>query len=243
MYQSVSSIIPNAGDLLALEVEELAGVLIVHLNSFDRGTDASIFRDGLINQRTFLEPPHLQTRGQAPEYGTQQPVVNLALLEAWAWLEGQGLLIKEPFQRAGCFFFISRRGKTLKSQSEFDGYRRASLLPKAQLHPLIAARVYPPFLRGDYDTAIFQAFWEIEVAVREAGGFGPDDYGTPLMNKSFKPSEKSAEPVSPGPLTDAQLVVAEQEGMRNLFAGAIAFYKNPQSHRHVPSHAEDAAEP
>jgi hypothetical protein len=35
---SLSSLIPNADDFLALEVEELAGVLLVHLNSFDANT-------------------------------------------------------------------------------------------------------------------------------------------------------------------------------------------------------------
>jgi hypothetical protein len=30
----LSSIVPNVADLLALEVQELAGVLLVHLNGF-----------------------------------------------------------------------------------------------------------------------------------------------------------------------------------------------------------------
>jgi hypothetical protein len=31
---SLSCLVPNAADLLALEVEELAGVLLIHLNSY-----------------------------------------------------------------------------------------------------------------------------------------------------------------------------------------------------------------
>jgi hypothetical protein len=44
------------------------------------------------------------------------------------------------------------------------------------------------------------------------------------------------------PLTDATLPAAEQDGMSNLFTGAIALYKNPQRHRNVPTEAIDAAE-
>lgn len=78
--------------------------------------------------------------------------------------------------------------------------------------------------------------------MREAGHFGPDDYGTELMRNAFKPAEKKGQAVSPGPLTDTGLPIAEQEAMANLFSGAIGLYKNPQSHRHVPTQAEDAAE-
>lgn len=106
-------------------------------------------------------------------------------------------------------------------------------------HPRIASEVYPAFLRGKYDTAIFEAFREVEVAVRDAGNFGPNDYGTDLMRDAFRPAEKNHQP---GSLTDTQLPVAEQVAMANLFAGAIGLYKNPQSHRHVPTHPDDAAE-
>jgi len=43
------------------------------------------------------------------------------------------------------------------------------------------------FLRGDYDVAIFQAFKEVEVAVRTRGGFSATDIGTDLMRRAFAP--------------------------------------------------------
>ena len=79
------------------------------------------------------------------------------------------------------------------------------------------------FLRGEYDTAIFQAFREVEVAVREAGGYSHGDLGVPLMRAAFS--------VPQGPLTDKAVVPAEQQAMSDLFAGAIGSFKNPASHR------------
>jgi uncharacterized protein (TIGR02391 family) len=103
---------------------------------------------------------------------------------------------------------------------------------------LIASEVYPLFLSGKYDTAIFEAFREVEVAVRKAGGFPPTTVGVNLMRDAFRPLNNNQS----GSLTDKQLPAPEQEAMLSLFAGAIGLFKNPQSHRHVPTHPEDAAE-
>jgi uncharacterized protein (TIGR02391 family) len=97
-------------------------------------------------------------------------------------------------------------------------------------------------MRGEYDTAIFQAFREVEITVRAKGGFGLNDLGVDLMRNAFRPTSGKGKTVNPGSLTDTQIPIAEQEAMLSLFAGAIGFYKNPQSHRHVPSHPEEAAE-
>jgi hypothetical protein len=43
-------------------------------------------------------------------------------------------------------------------------------------------------------------------------------------------------------LQTAELGLAEQHAMAHLFTGAIGLYKNPQSHRNVPTEAIDAAE-
>jgi uncharacterized protein (TIGR02391 family) len=237
-FRSLSSLVPKADDMLSLEVEELAGVLLVHLNSYEGLSGNSISQHGAISHHNFflsLTPTSSLTQ---PEYGDRQPEVNQALMEAWAWLQSAGLLV-ERASSGGGWFFVSRRGKQIMSRNDFDAYRKASLLPKDQLHPMIASKVYPAFLRGDYDTAVFQAFREVEVAVRTAGNFGPDDYGTDLMRKAFRASRNNQ---SPGPLTDTQLPIAEQEAMANLLAGAVGLYKNPQSHRHVPTNPADAAE-
>jgi uncharacterized protein (TIGR02391 family) len=234
MTVQLTSLLPNADDLLALTVEELAGVLLIHLNSCGTDSGDSIVQRNLISQNNFFS-----ARDSHPEYPGRQPAVNRALTEAWNWLQGEGFLIPDPQQPH--WFFLSRRAQSLKSQQEFAEYRKANLLPKGQLHPLIAAKVYPAFLRGEYDTAVFQAFREVEVAVRRSGRFPDDLVGTKLMRDAFRSDPKNSSAI-PGSLTDTTLPLAEQEGMSNLFAGAISLYKNPQSHRNVPTEAVDAAE-
>jgi uncharacterized protein (TIGR02391 family) len=231
MFRSLSSLVPSVDDLLSLEVEELAGVLLLHLNDHESGFN----HKGGINYNNFFNAPVRQ------DYESKQSDVNQALMEALAWLRSAGLLVEKAGLTGG-WFFVSRRGRQILSRDDYAAYRKAGLLPKNQLHPLIASKVYPAFMRGEYDTAIFQAFREVEVAVRDAGKFGPDDYGTKLMRDGFKIGEKKGQPAAPGPLTDTALPVAEQEAMANLFAGGIGLYKNPQSHRHVPTLPEDAAE-
>ena len=232
MAISISKLVPDAADLLGLEVEELAGVLLVHLNSCKQG-DCTAVQNGLINQDNFFEGDR---RGKPPEYAARQGEVDVALMEAWAWLQNEGLLVKKP---AGYdWLFVSRRGKEITSLDDFASYLKAHLLPKRQIHPLIDSKVYPAFLRGEYDTAVFQAFREVEVAVRKAGAFPAAAIGVTLMRDAFRPANNNQS----GPLTDKQIPVAEQEAMLSLFAGAIGLFKNPQSHRHVPTHPVDAAE-
>ena len=236
MYSSLPSLVPNADDLLALEVEELAGVLLTHLSSFGGNSGDGIVSQGSISQHNFFNYRH-----QHPEDAGRQADVNQALTEAWTWLENEGLLVRDPLQPSP-WFSISRRARLVKSREDFAAYRKASLLPKGQLHPLIASKVYPAFLRGEYDTAVFQAFREVEVAVRGAGKFPAELVGTKLMREAFRPVDPDKPAITPGSLTDTTLPAAEQKGMADLFSGAIGLYKNPQSHRNVPTEATDAAE-
>jgi len=219
MTVSIKSLVPNVEDLLTLEAEELAAILLMHLNSFGENTADSTMNFGKINQYNFFNNLHHQ-----PEYPGRQNEVSKALMEAWAWLESEGFLIRDADQNAHNFF-LSRRAKRLKSREDFSAYRKASLLPKGQLHPLIASRVYPAFLRGEYDTAVFQAFREVEIAVRTAGKFDPNPVGKDLMREAFRPANPNKQPVAPGPLTDKTLPISEQESIGICSLGQLAYIR------------------
>jgi len=222
MAGSIHSLLPEPEILLALEPEELAGYLLEYLNSLSDRERDQLNRDNFSQSHTVQEyPPNYQRR------------ISEALMEAWVWLEREGLIAPKPGSR-GEWVFITRRGRKLKNHTDLGAYRKANLLPRALLHPVIAQKVWATFLRGDYDPAIFQAFKEVEVAVRSAGGFDPTDVGVKLMRKAFDKNN--------GPLTDASLPEAEREALAHLFAGAIGSYKNPQSHRHILTDPTEAVE-
>lgn len=206
MAVSLSSLVPNADDLLALEAEEAAGVLLTHLNSYgDSSGHSGVVQRGEVNRYNFFND-----LDQFPQYGGRQAEVNRVLMEAWSWLQAEGFLVPLGAHPDPHTFFLSRRAQHLKTREDFSAYRKASLLPKGQLHEVMAAKVYPAFLRGEYDTAVFQAFREVEIAVRKAGSFGAGDVGTELMRTAFRPVNRPDKPaVNPGPLTDVTLPVAE----------------------------------
>jgi len=208
--------------LLALAPEELAGVVLQHLNSL------SDSNSGQLNRFNFSQPHTVEA--YPSEYREQ---ISRALMEAWVWLEREGLLAPKPGSQ-GEWVFVTRRGKQLTTSEDLRGYQRANVLPRKFLHPRLGQKVWASFLRGDYDTAVFQAFKEVEVRVRESGSFVDTDLGVALVRKAFDPSS--------GPLTDSGAPSSEREALAHLFAGAIGSYKNPHSHRNVPIDAQEAAE-
>ena len=78
---------------------------------------------------------------------------------------------------------------------------------------------------------------------RGSGSFPADLVGVDLIRQAFRPINRPNQSAqTPGPLTDTNLPIAEQEAMAHLFAGSVGLYKNPQSHRYVPTSAAEAAE-
>ena len=115
-------------------------------------------------------------------------------MEGWVWLEREGLLAPRPGSQ-GEWVFITRRGEELANAQNFKAYRKSAILPRTLLHGRIVEKVWAPFLRGEYETAVFVALREVEVYVREASKATNEDYGVSLMREAFNYRN--------GPLTDS----------------------------------------
>ncbi len=146
------------------------------------------------------------------------------LMEAWMYLEREGFLAPQPGQQHD-WAFVTRRGQRVVEAQDFEAYRKSHLLPSDGLDPVLIQKSKQSFMRGDYDTAVFQAFKEVEVRVRKKAELPNTDIGVPLMRKAFNPKD--------GILTDKATDGGEQTARMELFAGAIGTHKNPSSHRDV----------
>ena len=240
IFSKLFEILSDAEQLLSLSAEELAGPLLVSLKDSERIKPNEVISYHFMKWEIEEGSSHRNPNLNYPS-NTHKDVLH-ALMEAWQWLEREGFVTPLPTNTVGYSttatygteYFISRRGQRVETPDDLESYRKANLLPKAQLHPIIAQKVWSLFLQGDYDTAVFQAFKQVEVAVREAGYYAEKDIGVPLMRTAFHKDT--------GNLTDPNQQEAEREAIAHLFAGAIGSCKNPSSHRNVEITAEEAVE-
>ena len=100
--------------------------------------------------------------------------------------------------------------------------RTRSKFTRDMFHPALPDAAWNAFAIGDYDTAIFEAFKPLEVAVRTKGGFGTTDFGAALMKKAFDPDS--------GPLRDKAAPRGRRIARCELFTGAFGELRNPKGH-------------
>lgn len=210
---------PKIETALELEPEELAPFVLKHLEQSDK-----------INRYNYT----LGTSSEIVEYaGPYLEELKRRLMEAFIWLEREGFIAPEPGNQDD-WRFITRKGKRVLQEEDFMTYAKESLLSSGTLDPILVRKVKPLFIRGDYDTAIFQAFKVVEVRVRQLGRFTNEDYGVALMRKAFHPRT--------GPLTNKTFTETEKENMMHFFSSTIGLFKNPTSHRDISFTAERTAD-
>jgi uncharacterized protein (TIGR02391 family) len=242
----LAQVIPDPDILLALEPEELGAKLLFLIRKrasvpdggvwgLQSGAGVPTFQydpsagktkpfhpQNLLNE---LWPETTLPNQQTPYPGERQDVIDLAITEAWAWLEAQGLVVPAagPNGPHG-WRRLSRRARRFESEQEFANYTVARMLRRESLNRRIADKVWSAFMRGEFDVAAFQAMKAVEVAVREVSGLPDSLIGTKLMQEALRDN---------GPLADMATEAGERQGRMQLFVGAISSYKNPHSHRDV----------
>ena len=216
------AIFPKPQDLLALTPEELAGVLLEIAPSVTQSAGFLLdnFHAPLFPSLGDGYPPAMQGE------------IAVVIAEAMAWLVTQGIIVRNPNQPAE-WYLLTKRGRTLRTRTDVEAFRKGRTLPRELLQTSLAEKVHHLFLRGDHDTAVFQAFKEVEVAVRKAATYSDSLVGRELMQKAFHPEN--------GPLRSKTLMSSEREAEMFLFSGAIGHAKNPASHRDVNLTREQAA--
>ena len=165
------------------------------------------------NEHNFLNAGHV--RG-----------VKKNILKSWAeglnWLISHNLVARStPGQTSSQAIFVTRLGHRALRDG-FEPVLAAARLD-VDLHPRLKS-VRSQFLIGEYELAAFAAMREVEIRVRELIGASNSLLGVALMRQAFGDS---------GKLSDTALDGGERHGIRELFSGAIATFKNPSSHRQV----------
>ena len=226
----LTEIFPDADLLIQLTPEDLAPAVL------SLAKDA--LQNGIVHPQAIFQQVHGPNNDHSKGYpqGKKQAAEN-ALNHAWNWLQRNGLVIPQAgINGSNGWHEITPQGAKIAAGGNFESFKQAATFPKALLHPAIADRVWLCLARGEYDTAVFEALGSIEIRVCAAGQFTATDLGVDLMRKAFDPNN--------GPLTNQQEPLPERHALSHLFAGAIGYYKNPQSHRTVnvdPAAAREVA--
>lgn len=211
----IKAVFPDPENAIELEPEELAEPLLEALCRYEeeRGNN-------MMHRNNFINSGHLGD--YAGKYLDQ---ILKGMTEAWMWLEHAGLIAPKPEQYNPDWRYITKRGQKFRKTRDVHKFKAANLFPDKVFDSTLASKARSLFLRGDYDTAVFQAFKEVEVRVRKLSGASSGDLGIKLMRNAFDPDK--------GPLADQTQEKSEREAVAHLFAGAIGFFKNPSSHRDV----------
>ncbi|MFM9879481.1 MAG: TIGR02391 family protein [Burkholderiaceae bacterium] len=215
-------LIPDAATVIDMHTAELAGYVLESLMS------AGEMERGVWNRRNFCMQV---SRGYSDVNQNPNTKVGIACSTAWAWLESNGLICQHPDQDIGWFLSTKRAGE-IGSREALHRVISNQQLPEEFLHPELLVNARPLFLQSRFETAVFEAFKSLEVAIRNAAKLGHEMIGVQLAGRAFHPED--------GALTDKAAEKGERVALMNLMTGALGSYKNPSSHRRVEISVEEA---
>jgi uncharacterized protein (TIGR02391 family) len=207
---------PTAEQLQAAPVREIERILLRYVVEYCAdGMHPMVTRDAVSNGlfETNGYPYSIQARTDVQRF----------IGRAWKGLEDGGFIEEpDPDNGKNGYRVSSALGKSAHAGTDYEGARMRSKFSREMFHPALPDAAWNAFTVGDYDTAVFEAFKSLEVAVRTKGGFASTDFGAALMKKAFDPNT--------GPLRDKSAPRPRQKARCELFTGAFGEIRNPKGH-------------
>ncbi len=218
--------LPEPDQALELSVEELACLLVMHHKEDSKSSfnvHNVMCEIDSISSSTSINNQLGNNRQKKEQY-------KEALVEAYGFAFSEGFFIYDPNQMTNNWWKVSRRGRKIEKPLDVLNLAVREILPKNFLHPLIVEHAAPIFHMGKFDAAVFQAYKQVEIAVRDASGLNLDGAG--LMKTAFN-KEKG--------LLNNLTEPSEREGLMFVFAGAIQLFRNSTGHQNLDLDPKDAA--
>jgi len=158
-----------------------------------------------------------------PNDHTKRVSARKLIYRAWKALEDDDL-IEEPDAENGKHGYrvVSEKGWAVDTEANLATAEVRSQFRRNWFHPSLPDASWNAFSVGDYDTAAFEAFKGVEVAVRKKGGFPDTAFGVQLMDDAFDHAK--------GRLTDKAATRPQQNARHNIFKGAFGEIRNPRGH-------------
>jgi len=135
------------------------------------------------------------------DHRAERDALKAKLRQAWSWLERQGYVVADHGQRSGNWKVIMPAGweiaRAPDTAATLHRVQAAAQLD-IELHPrLQVAGVDTTFRAGDTDSAIRDAFADLEDAIRTLAGYSRNGYGVTMMSKAFAKNGRLGSAVDP----------------------------------------------
>jgi uncharacterized protein (TIGR02391 family) len=209
--------LPTARDVVELTPDQLDSILLKCVAEITESNDQLAAK--------FVSADVLSSLYAVMENGyADVNAANQLIMESWGRLISSNLIVQAPGQ-APRAMIATKRGCEVARDGRIEDIVARQLLRPEMLHPDLPRSVYTNFSAGDYETAVRDAFVNVEATIQAMAGLPANVFGERLIKQAFMPNS--------GPLADKTLPEKEQEQVLAFFIAALGTFKNPLSHRFV----------
>ena len=151
------------------------------------------------------------------------PDVAFKTMAAISWLETKGYLAPAAMTDSWRAKWITPAGEEAAKADPDIPIPDVFMIPRDKLHPKLRDGAWGDFARKEYSTAVFKAYLQVEVYLRDKSG----------LNENTKSLITSALDVQNGPLRVPSDEKSEQVATKMLFLGAMSLFRNAAGHNIV----------